>query len=84
MAKRKKENQENEEIIKNLTVDPEYIDDTVEKSDSTSEEVVNQDSVTIKEDNPFSKKVIAEIDKVSHNKNNEILSDSDLIGNIIL
>lgn len=37
-----------------------------------------------KEDNPLSKKVIPEIDKVPYNKNNEILSDSDLINNVII
>lgn len=38
----------------------------------------------ITEDNPFSKKVTSLIDKVDYNKNNEILNDSDLIGNVIL
>lgn len=35
-------------------------------------------------DNPMSKKVKTELDKVEHNKNNQVLTDSDLIGNVIL
>lgn len=35
-------------------------------------------------DNPFSKKVKPEIYKVKHNKNDERLTDNDLIGNVVM
>lgn len=43
-----------------------------------------KEKVSIIQDNPMSKKVKTELDKVNHNKNNEVLKDSDLIGNVIL
>lgn len=38
----------------------------------------------VTEDNPFGKKVKTVIDKVDHNKNDERMTDSDLIDNIVM
>lgn len=62
----------NNEEIKNLSV-----------SSNSEDEKVEVPSEII-EDNPLSKKVSTIIDEVNHNKNNELLNDSDLFGNIML
>lgn len=55
--------------------------DVVESLPQSTEEV---EVVNVIEDNPFSKKVKAEIEGVEHNKNNELLCDSDLVSNVML
>lgn len=52
-------------------------------SDNAIESVTDKKEVNAL-DNPMSKKVKTELDKVEHNKNNQVLTDSDLIGNVIL
>lgn len=51
--------------------------------EENKEDITKAPEVII-QDNPMSKKVKPELDKVKHNKNNEVLKDSDLIGNVIL
>lgn len=44
---------------------------------------VNEE-LSVKSDNPFSKKVKTELESIPHNKNNEVLIDSDLINGVIM
>lgn len=85
MAKRK-ENIEQEKVISsNDMIKDINIQESAKVIDvktSHPEEADKKDSII--QDNPMSKKVKTELDKVDHNKNNEVLKDSDLIGNVIL
>lgn len=85
MAKRK-ENIEQEKVISSNDVIKDInIQESAKVIDvkiSHPEEADKKDSII--QDNPMSKKVKTELDKVDHNKNNEVLKDSDLIGNVIL
>jgi hypothetical protein len=68
MAKRKKDTSE-EVMNLSMSKNNDKVDNSISKPH---------------EDNPFSKKVKPEIEKVKHNKNNEVLNDSDLFGNLIV
>lgn len=43
-----------------------------------------KESKVIISDNPFSKVVKPSIEKVEANKNNQVLTDSDLLGNVMM
>ena len=87
MAKRKEDIEQkvisSNDVIKDINIQ-ESVKVTSESDMKTShpEEVDKESSII--QDNPMSKKVKTELDKVDHNKNNEVLKDSDLIGNVIL
>lgn len=88
MAKKRENTEQVEEISSNDVIKDINIQESVritlgdDMKTSHPEEV--KEKVSIIQDNPMSKKVKTELDKVNHNKNNEVLKDSDLIGNVIL
>lgn len=88
MAKKRGNIEQVEEISSNDVIKDINIQESVritlgdDMKTSHPEEV--KEKVSIIQDNPMSKKVKTELDKVNHNKNNEVLKDSDLIGNVIL
>lgn len=88
MAKKRGNTEQVEEISSNDVIKDINIQESVritlgdDMKTSHPEEV--KEKVSIIQDNPMSKKVKTELDKVNHNKNNEMLKDSDLIGNVIL
>ena len=88
MAKKRGNTEQVEEISSNDVIKDINIQESVritlgdDMKTSHPEEV--KEKVSIIQDNPMSKKVRTELDKVNHNKNNEVLKDSDLIGNVIL
>ena len=88
MAKKRGDIEQVEEISSNNVIKDINIQESVkitlgdDMKTSHPEEV--KEKVSIIQDNPMSKKVKTELDKVNHNKNNEVLKDSDLIGNVIL
>mgnify|MGYP000815214687 FL=1 len=88
MAKKRGDIEQVEEISSNDVIKDINIQESVritlgdDMKTSHPEEV--KEKVSIIQDNPMSKKVKTELDKVNHNKNNEVLKDSDLIGNVIL
>lgn len=88
MAKKRGNTEQVEEISSNDVIKDINIQESVritlgdDMKTSHPEEV--KEKVSIIQDNPMSKKVKTELDKVNHNKNNEVLKDSDLIGNVIL
>lgn len=88
MAKKRGNIEQVEEISSNNVIKDINIQESVritlgdDMKTSHPEEV--KEKVSIIQDNPMSKKVKTELDKVNHNKNNEVLKDSDLIGNVIL
>lgn len=88
MAKKRGNIEQVEEISSNDVIKDINIQESVritlgdDMKTSHPEEV--KEKVSIIQDNPMSKKVKTELDKVNHNKNNEVLKDSNLIGNVIL
>ena len=85
MAKRKENIEQEKGISSNDVIKDINIQESAKVIDvktSHPEEVDKKDSII--QDNPMSKKVKTELDKVNHSKNNEVLKDSDLIGNVIL
>lgn len=88
MAKKRGNIEQVEEISSNDVIKDINIQESVritlgdDMKTSHPEEV--KEKVSIIQDNPMSKKVKTELDKVNHNKNNEVLKNSDLIGNLIL
>ena len=88
MAKKRGNTEQVEEISSNDVIKDINIQESVritlgdDMKTSHPEEV--KEKASIIQDNPMSKKVKTELDKVNHNKNNEVLKDSDLIGNVIL
>lgn len=88
MAKRKANIEQTEEVssndmIKDINIQ-ESVRVTLGDEMKVSHPEIVKDKVNIIQDNPMSKKVKTELDKVEHNKNNEVLKDSDLISNVIL
>lgn len=88
MAKRKADIEQTEEVssndmIKDINIQ-ESVRVTLGDEMKVSHPEIVKDKVNIIQDNPMSKKVKTELDKVEHNKNNEVLKDSDLISNVIL
>lgn len=71
------------DVIKDINIQ-ESVRITLGDDMKTSHPEEVKEKVSIIQDNPMSKKVKTELDKVNHNKNNEVLKDSDLIGNVIL
>lgn len=71
------------DVIKDINIQ-ESVRITLGDDMKTSHPEEVKEKVSIIQDNTMSKKVKTELDKVNHNKNNEVLKDSDLIGNVIL
>lgn len=71
------------DVIKDINIQ-ESVRITLGDDMKTSHPEEVKEKVSIIQDNLMSKKVKTELDKVNHNKNNEVLKDSDLIGNVIL
>lgn len=85
MGKRKNEEildlNKSEEVVKS---DTSKVESNKDNSNDVIESVTDKKEDINVHDNPMSKKVKTELDKVEHNKNNQVLTDSDLIGNVIL